>query len=401
MQRASDSIGALAAALAKAQIELVNPEKSLVATIREEGRHGREQTFRYAPLSAGLEITRKVLGQYEIATLQTTSIDQAAGLINLTTVLAHSSGEWIASDWPVCPVSETATPRRMGAALTYARRYALFALVGIAGEDDLDAPDLRTSQISVEAAKVHGGRLNGGGEQLAKTDITPRGVETPRTPTENQVLGLHASAKLRERLIAEIAELRSDEEATKWAHQSLADKNRLRTSDAAQVEASFEAKIAKLATLATHVAQTPETSPYEARISTAAEPNTHAPSASERPHSPAIDKSVLSLPEPRRVRDRDHVRSVAGKPCLVCGRQPSDPHHLRFAQSRALSRKVSDEFAVPVCRLHHRELHRCGDEAAWWRRQGIDALGVARLLWRESHPLKTSPEANSTAPFST
>ena len=103
-QRASESIGALAAALAKAQIELVNPEKSLVATIREEGRHGREQTFRYAPLSAGLEITRKVLGQHEIATLQTTSIDQAAGLINLTTVLAHGSGEWIASDWPVCLV---------------------------------------------------------------------------------------------------------------------------------------------------------------------------------------------------------------------------------------------------------------------------------------------------------
>jgi hypothetical protein len=100
MQRASESIGALAAALAKAQIELVNPEKSLVATIREEGRHGREQSFRYAPLSSGLEIVRKVLGQQEIATVQTTSIDQAAGIISLTTVLAHSSGEWIASDWP-------------------------------------------------------------------------------------------------------------------------------------------------------------------------------------------------------------------------------------------------------------------------------------------------------------
>ena len=87
---------------------------------------------------------RKILGQHEIATVQTTSIDQAAGIINLTTVLAHASGEWIASDWPVCAVSETATPHRMGAALTYARRYALFTLVGIAGEDDLDAPDLTT-----------------------------------------------------------------------------------------------------------------------------------------------------------------------------------------------------------------------------------------------------------------
>ena len=151
MQRSSDSIGTLAAALAKAQGELVNPEKSLVATIRVDRRGGAEQTFRYAPLSSGLDIVRKILGQHEIATVQTTSIDQTAGMVNLTTVLAHSSGEWIASDWPVCGISETATPHRMGAALTYARRYGLFTLVGIAGEDDLDAPDLSTptSQASV------------------------------------------------------------------------------------------------------------------------------------------------------------------------------------------------------------------------------------------------------------
>ena len=81
--------------------------------------------FRYASLSSGLEIVRKTLGQHEIATVQTTAIDQAAGIVNLTTVLAHASGEWIASDWPVCAIAETATPHRMGAALTYARRYAL------------------------------------------------------------------------------------------------------------------------------------------------------------------------------------------------------------------------------------------------------------------------------------
>ena len=166
MQRSSDLIGTLAAALAKAQVELVNPEKSLVATIRVDRRGGAEQTFRYAPLSSGLDIVRKILGQHEIATVQTTSIDQTAGMVNLTTVLAHSSGEWIASDWPVCGISETATPHRMGAALTYARRYALFTLVGIAGEDDLDAPDLSTptSQASVpEKPKAErNGRLNGG-----------------------------------------------------------------------------------------------------------------------------------------------------------------------------------------------------------------------------------------------
>src|ERR1700693_581032 len=142
MQRSSENIGAIAGALAKAQIELANPEKSLTATIRSPFPREGDRSFRYASLSAGLDLVRKSLGRHEIATVQTTSIDDAFGLIRLTTTLAHSSGEWVSSDWPVCPVSETASPHRMGAALTYARRYALFTLVGIAGEDDLDAPDL-------------------------------------------------------------------------------------------------------------------------------------------------------------------------------------------------------------------------------------------------------------------
>ena len=141
MQRSSELIGTIAAALAKAQIELTNPEKSLIGTISSPLRDS-QRTFRYAPLSSGLDIVRKSLGRHEIATVQTTALNPETGLIHLTTMLAHSSGEWLASDWPVCPVSETAAPQRMGAALTYARRYALFALVGIAGEDDLDAPDL-------------------------------------------------------------------------------------------------------------------------------------------------------------------------------------------------------------------------------------------------------------------
>ena len=142
MQRSSETIGAIAAALAKAQAELTNPEKSLVATIPASNPRDRDQTFRYAALSSGLDIVRKALGGHEIATVQTTAIDKEAGLIRLTTTLAHASGEWLSSEWPVCAIGETATPRRMGAALTYARRYALFTLVGIAGEDDLDAPDL-------------------------------------------------------------------------------------------------------------------------------------------------------------------------------------------------------------------------------------------------------------------
>src|SRR5688500_13292190 len=158
MQQSSESIGAFAAALAKAQCELTNPEKSLVGVISSPSTRDGDRAFRYAPLSSGLDIIRKTLGSHEIAVVQTTAVDKEAGLIRLTTILAHSSGEWISSDWPVCPVSETAAPQRMGAALTYARRYALFALVGIAGEDDLDAPDLLSRQLvgGADPAKANG-----------------------------------------------------------------------------------------------------------------------------------------------------------------------------------------------------------------------------------------------------
>src|SRR5215475_3729854 len=151
MHRSSESVAALASALAKAQAELVNPEKSLTATIRSGQPGEGERSFRYAPLASGLDIVRKTLGQHEIATVQTTAIDKETGLVNLSTMLAHASGEWISSDWPVCAVAETANPQRMGAALTYARRYALFTLVGIAGEDDLDAPNLCDGPLSPSA----------------------------------------------------------------------------------------------------------------------------------------------------------------------------------------------------------------------------------------------------------
>jgi ERF superfamily len=153
-------IGSLAAALAKAQLELVNPEKSMVATIRADGKGGGEQIFQHAPLSSGLDIVRKTLGKHEIAVVQATAIDDEAGTIRLTTRLCHSSGEWIASDWPVCPIDDMASPKRMGAALTYPRRYALFALVGIAGEDDLDAPDLNAPEPAQPDTKTP--RSNGG-----------------------------------------------------------------------------------------------------------------------------------------------------------------------------------------------------------------------------------------------
>ena len=139
MHRSSESVAAIATALAKAQTELSNPEKAMVGTVYN-ARSDSPQSFRYASLSSGLDIIRKTLGGQQIAIAQTTDIDRANGTVNLTTVLLHTSGEWISSDWPVCQLSETSAPRRMGAALTYARRYALFTMVGIAGEDDLDAP---------------------------------------------------------------------------------------------------------------------------------------------------------------------------------------------------------------------------------------------------------------------
>ncbi|WP_225703475.1 ERF family protein [Bradyrhizobium cenepequi] len=137
MHRSSERIGAIAAALARAQAELTNPEKTLIATLRSPFPREEDRSFRYASLASGLDIVREALSQQEIAAIQTTRIEPSTAQVHLTTLLAHSSGEWISSDWPVCAAKDTEAPHRMGTALTYARRYALFALVGIAGEDDL------------------------------------------------------------------------------------------------------------------------------------------------------------------------------------------------------------------------------------------------------------------------
>jgi hypothetical protein len=382
MHRSSQSISNLAAALAKAQIELVNPEKSLTATVQSAGPDGKEQTFSYASLSSGLDIVRKTLGQHEIATVQTTAVDQATGLINLTTLLAHASGEWIASDWPVCSVIETDTPHRMGAALTYARRYALFTLVGIAGEDDRDAPDI-AAPISEkpEPAKpiTSGHKTKGSGPPTASAPaITPR--KGQETRTAKPALAADLSASLREQLLAEINDLHSSDDAALWAHRSMARKNALTAADAQQVEERFRAKLASLAN------PLDGSSPRQRSGSINAEPPT-GKDLGTSPHRSAIDKSLLALSEPRRIRDREHVRSLMREPCLVCGRTPSDAHHLRFTQTRALGRKVSDEFTVPLCRGHHRELHRWGDEAAWWTKLRLDPVAMARTLWLRSHPL--------------
>src|SRR3954451_146837 len=214
MQRSSESIETIAAALARAQLELTNPEKSLVATLRPPSPRDPDRTFRYASLSSGLDIVRKSLGKQEIATVQTTTIDKETGLVRLTTLLAHSSGEWMSSEWPVCPISETASPQRMGAALTYARRYALFTLVGIAGEDDLDAPDLSDSNTAhTRQARLDGTVPSPSGSPSALAASTG----SRRSPDPKPLLQAEESAATRDKLQLELETLGSDEELVAWA----------------------------------------------------------------------------------------------------------------------------------------------------------------------------------------
>jgi ERF superfamily len=349
VQRSSESIGAIAAALAKAQAELTNPEKSLIATIRASDPRQNDQTFRYAALSSGLDIVRKALGGHEIATVQMTAIDKEAGLIRLTTTLAHSSGEWLSSEWPVCAINETATPRRMGAALTYARRYALFTLVGIAGEDDLDASDL--------GAGINSDTKPGLDIQTSTTPATDvpsfalpgasrkgKVIRPPRI-----VVATDQSEALRERLVAELSDLNSPDEAADWVQKNLPVKNTLTPADAETVEDSFRQRLAKI-----EEGQVSATGASASAIGANAiaipgdEPNLAQGQAFD-----ALEVAVpqTAIVQPRRVtaktirlRDKEHCRFVATQPCVVCGRTPAEAHHIRFAQPRALGRKVSDEY---------------------------------------------------------
>src|SRR5229473_775172 len=413
MHRSSESVAAIATALAKAQTELSNPEKAMVGTVYNN-RSDTTQSFRYASLSSGLDIVKKALGGHQIAIAQTTDIDRANGTVNLTTLLLHTSGEWISSDWPVCQLSETSAPRRMGAALTYARRYALFTMVGIAGEDDLDAPPDVTNDRP--------------GQGMAEAELAPNPSAAPapsaspfgngNSPPVGKKLNAEESAAIRARLIQEIETLPQDDLQAR-AISILKAKNRLSADDAKLVEDAFEARIAvrgsseALATEDPTFAPTdpappqPPSAPTDAdkaprqrgrprKVKAAAEQSA-APSNPLKPTiddsppasthlqtdaTPAkIEKSELTISEPRRHRDKLHLKFVASQPCLVCGRSPADAHHLRFTQPRAMGRKVSDEFTVPLCRTHHRDNHRFGDEAAWWGRRAIDPVATSRMLW--------------------
>jgi hypothetical protein len=211
------------------------------------------------------------------------------------------------------------------------------------------------------------GRLDGG---PAHSDHTLSGLRRRnRRPIPTRLLDPDASAALRDQLLAGVGALTSPEQAATWGLQALAAKNTLLPGDAERVESAFRVQLSKLAS------------------DDAASGPTAKRSQDKKRHRAAVDKTVLTLTTPRRIRDREHVKLVAKQPCLVCGRRPADAHHLRFAQSPALGRKVSDEFTVPLCRGHHREVHRCGDEAVWWKKNGIDPTAAARVLWPKTHPL--------------
>jgi hypothetical protein len=175
---------------------------------------------------------------------------------------------------------------------------------------------------------------------------------------------------MRHQLIVELEHLVDPEALATWAHRVLPLKNKLSTADAQAVEAAFATRLIALD------AAMPQSLP-----------RSHKANGGDlgRERAKPVSEEVSVIGKPVRERDRDHLRFVASQPCVVCGRAPSDPHHIKFAEQRAMGRKVSDRFTVPICRLHHRQLHRRGNERAWWQREGIDPLAIAASLWAATH----------------
>jgi hypothetical protein len=316
----------------------------------------------------------------------------------------------------------------MGAALTYARRYALFTLVGIAGEDDLAAPDLN---LKVEAASKRDGANGGvasstwkaeaaelgfgqaeteGAEAKAEAAIQPtsrslsgdgvegrhkRASKEARIRSTRSILSADESAAQRDRLIRDLAQLRSSDEAADWAHKIMPAKNELIAADADLVAIAFRDGLAMIDPETSSLESEPHSVPTNGGTGLnqpLLDPGeTPSPGLREEPADGSMalrdQRSVRSrrlVAKAIRLRDKEHCRYVSTQACLICGRAPSEAHHIRFAQPRALSRKVRDEYTVPICRLHHRELHRYGDEASWWAGVGVDPLPIALELWRRS-----------------
>lgn len=210
------------------------------------------------------------------------------------------------------------------------------------------------------------------------------------------VLGPLPSAELREQLLSQLAALPAGEDLLAWAKASLPRKNTLLEPDARIVEAAYQGKLEDAARLAADmVDQAPALEASEEPLPTA----TSGTEAALQPALSAPHEVGLAHPkEPLRKRSKVHLLFVREQPCLVCQQTPSDAHHLKFAQPRTLGRKVSDEFTIPLCRAHHHELHRHGNERAWWANLQISPLPIAQQLWAAS-PVHdpTSAEIGSAA----
>jgi hypothetical protein len=278
-------------------------------------------------------------------------------------------GKWVEMTIP-------ADPQRLGAALTYARRYALFTLVGIAGEDDLDAPDpLPADDPSISQSRPlktdeHIGGLLGNASATATASASQQSLQRQaRSQGPRPTLSSHFSDILRRRLLSELARLETAEDLASWARRALPLKDQLSTEDAQIVENTFTAKLRQLGEREQ------------------AAPKYRQAKGDDATQVDSERQTVTVIGKPVRERDREHLKFVASQPCLVCGRAPSDAHHIKFTEHRAMGRKVSDRFTVPICRLHHRELHRRGDERAWWESQGVEPSRIAAILWGKTHPV--------------
>ena len=287
----------------------------------------------------------------------------------------------------------------MGAALTYARRYALFTLVGIAGEDDLDAPDLNPNfegAPKIDLARNIAAPMQSEPESTAASKIRSTnpasGLRDKSLRPARATLDPEQSSTLREQLLASVALLESEEEAADWVHKNMPAKNTLIAAASDLVESAFKDKLASIQSMQASVEE-PAGSVAGDGSATASEQifvelmEASAAAPIILPQKPEARRRRVAA-KTIRLRDKEHCKFVATQPCVVCGRTPSEAHHIRFAQPRAVGRKVSDEYTVPVCRLHHRDLHTYGDEASWWAAVSIDPLPVALELWRKSrsHP---------------
>jgi hypothetical protein len=379
VHRSSETFAALASALAKAQAHLVNPEKSLTATIRT-GRAGEtERSFRYAPLSRGLEIVRKTLSEQEIAVIQTTAVDQASRVLNLTTLLAHSSGEWIASHWPDCSIAELVSPHRMGAALTYARRYALFTLVGIAGEDDLDAPDLcdgppsPTPSADEQSPKPGHGqppvpqRKPGNGQRRYPFMASGRAASSrsnrprcgrscwPRLGASHRLMGPRFGRARR-----------SPPRTGSW-----------------RLTPSLWSMPLSTGYRSSHHPQQPQTTLLPEltvlepmRRSQRETATSITPTASTRACSPLRQRGTIETASTFAMSPSKRALFAAANNLI---RIISAAYNRGRSAARPAMNSLSRSAALIT-----RAVHRVGDEQAWWTAAGIDPVEVARQLWRQT-----------------